>query len=74
MYTFKFTYSNNTYKEFKHIQMVEYYNYLKEIVVVNNEEILNHRFPVDCDMYLYSKNSSYTVNKNGLIFISVTKE
>jgi len=73
MFKFQFIYNDKSYQEFEHITKVKYFNAIDDVVVSENE-ILEHDFPVSCDMHLYAEGANYSASCKGLKFISITKE
>lgn len=73
MYTFRFTYSDNSYRDYDNIIRVEYSVPFLDDVILTEESFLSHRFPLNHDMHLYAENKNYTVICKNLVSIEVTK-
>ncbi|WP_407311003.1 hypothetical protein [Desulfosporosinus sp. SB140] len=74
MFKFQFVYGDKSYLEFENITKVKYADIIGEEIIVLENEILEHKFPLNADLYLFSKNSNNTASCNNLKTISVIKE
>lgn len=71
MFNFEFVYKDKSKLCAENIVKVTYINF--DDVVVENEEILTHAFPVSCDLHLYSEERNYTISSNGLVSINISR-
>ena len=70
MYNIEFIYNDQKKSE-------AFYNVIKVCysdVVVENDDILNHSFPTDCDIHVYTEEGNYHVSPNNLKYIEVYKD
>ena len=76
MYTFKITDKNGEEKEYKHIIKACYTEPVRDAkeIVIEGEDILNHRYKTYCNLHLYAQNEAFTVSSRELSIINVIKE
>lgn len=72
MYHFLITYEKG-FAEYDHINRVEYTRFSLD-TVVEGDDILKHRFPLETNLYLFSDESTYSVSAKGITSIQVDKE
>lgn len=74
MFTFAFSYEKEDFPvEFENVTKAEY-NEDGLLVTIEGDKILEHRFPVDKTLYLFSEEESFSVSCHRLRCIRVTKE
>lgn len=73
MYTFRFFYGTVGTIEINHVTKVEYHSTTK-LEIVNGNQILETRFPIGKELYLYGEGFSDTVSGKDLVHIEITKE
>jgi len=74
MYTFEFKYKDKSNKIFEHIKSVKYNSYEDGEITVSEQDILTYLFPLNCNMYLFSDDSTNTATHKDLTSISAFKE
>lgn len=72
MYHFLITYDNG-FSEYDNIYRVEY-TIASLDTVVECDDIMRHKFPLNANLYLYSEKSTYSVASKGITSIEVSKE
>lgn len=72
MCTFIFCYTDGSKCNFQHIKKAMYIK--SEIVTVDEQNLLTHRFPMNCDLHLFCDNSNFTVSGHNLLYIEINKE
>lgn len=65
--------SKKIIRTYEHISKITYSDYIDD-VVVNGEEILTHRFPLDCTLRLYSSTGNYVVSSDIIGTLEIEKE
>lgn len=73
MYTFRFVYFDKSYQDFSHIVRAKYRLPMMDILVAE-DKLLAHEYPVGTDIHLYSEAKSYTASGKNVKYIEVTKE
>lgn len=73
MCTFIFQYEGNVTNHFENINKVSYVRGGSN-VVVDNQSLLTHAFPIGYDLHLFSDTSNFTVSGKNLVYIEVRKE
>lgn len=76
MYTFEITDKNGKCTEYKHIIKVSYTAPIpgEKETIIEGEDLFTHKYKNYYDLYLYSENESFTIFKNVISAIKVTKE
>lgn len=73
MYTVSIQDSKGGYLEFEHIIKITYSNSLGN-TTLEGEDIFTHMYPTHYDLHLFSETDAYTVSKDAIKFIQVSKE
>ena len=72
MYTFTIQAPNGNASEYKHIVKVEYSAAAK--VSLEGDAIFTHNYKTCYDLHLFSEQDAYTVSKNAIEIIQISKE
>lgn len=73
MYTFTIQDSKGGYLEFEHIVKVSYSTAASNFTL-EGEDIFTHMYSTNYNLHLFSASDAYTVSKNSIETIQVTKE
>lgn len=78
MYTFKITNENGECTEYQHIIKVSYnipnINTGTKEVILEGNDIFEHKYKTSYDLYLYSEKDAFTISKKVIEIIQVSKE
>lgn len=73
MYLITISHPKHGFREFEGINKVSYKNLLGEETELTGEEIFTHDYPSSVKLRLFSDKSSYTINKEFIGIIEVTR-
>lgn len=73
MYTLEFNYSDKRYYCYERVEQVTYLDMFGETIEVIGDEILKHKFPLNSDLHLLSKDPSRIVSSEKLQSILVSR-
>ena len=65
--------SKKIIRTYKHINKITYSDYIDD-VTVSEEEMLSHRFPLDCTLRLYSSVGNYVISSDIIGTLEIEKE
>ncbi len=65
--------SKKIIRTYKHINKITYSDYIDD-VTVGEEEMLSHRFPLDCTFRLYSSVGNYVVSGDIIGALEIEEE
>lgn len=65
--------ANKVIRTYPHITKIVYESYLDD-VILEGDDILNHKFALDVDYYFYSTSGNYTVSSDIIGTLEIEKE